>query len=305
MARSPGATAWKTTEDAYLRQHYRLLGGPGCAEHLKGRTLPAVHKRAAVLGLTTARRIISKAAAAQIDDAIRRAYTGERKWGFSAECAKRLGMHPRWVSERATILGLTVGRGGSVWSEAERDFAEARPMMPPKQLSRAMKKRGWHRTPTAIGAMRQAGLVARDDPGFFSQMSLATALGVHGRTVQGWIRTGLLIAKPRGTNRVEAQGGDSFIIHERDVARFVVENPHHVSLAKIEPNKAWFIDLMARCAASTSDGVRDKGQRIYALASARPDLTHAQIADMLDSTPKAVSVVISRLRSAQRQQVAA
>jgi DNA-binding transcriptional regulator GbsR (MarR family) len=89
------------------------------------------------------------------------------------------------------------------------------------------------------------------------------------------------------------------------VARFVVENPGSINLAKLEPNKAWFIDLMARCAASTSEGVRDKGQRIYALANARPDLSHAQIADMTGSTQKAVSVTISKLRSAERQRVAA
>jgi hypothetical protein len=297
--------AWKTTEDAFLRRHYKEQGAKFCAENLTGRSISAIHRRVAKIGLATPNRIISEAALSRIDDTIRRAYTSERKRGFSGECAKRLGMSPRWVSERAIALGLVAGSGGSQWSEAEREFAEAQPMMPPKNLSIAMRKRGWRRTPTAIAAMRQAGLIAKDDPGFFSGASLAVAMGVDEKTVQRWIRSGMLAAKPRGTHRTESQGGDTFIIHEHDVARFIVENASSISLAKIEPNKAWFIDLMARCAAATFNGLRDKGQRIYALAKARPDLSHAQIADMMDSTPGAVSVTISKLRGAERLRVAA
>lgn len=297
--------AWKTTEDAFLRKHYNEQGAKFCSEKLAGRTKSAVHARARVIGIQTPRSLMMANVPQQIDDAIRRAYNGERPHGFSKACADRLGVKPRWVSERAVALGLVAGRSGSHWSEAELAFIEANPMMPPAQVAKSMRRRGWHRTPTAVAFQRLHGKVSTEDPAFFSGAGLAMAMGVDQKTVSGWIRKGLLIAKPRGTQRTDAQGGDTFIIHERDVARFVVENPGSINLAKLEPNKAWFIDLMARCAASTSEGVRDKGQRIYALANARPDLSHAQIADMTGSTQKAVSVTISKLRTAERQRVAA
>ena len=131
------------------------------------------------------------------------------------------------------------------------------------------------------------------------------AMGVSTATITGWIGKGMLRASRRGWNRTEAQHGDGYTIHERDVAAFIVQNTAHVSLAKMEPNKFWLIDLLARCAAPASATGRQKRDAIVQLAEVRPDLTPAQIAEMTGSTPNSVSSTLSKARSDARSQEAA
>jgi hypothetical protein len=172
-------------------------------------------------------------------------------------------------------------------------------------ISRQMRRRGWHRSPSAVAYMRSTGRVEMVDPHQFTAAGLAAAMGVTTTIVTGWITKGLLLASRRGTARTEAQHGDGYVIHERAVAQFVVQHPGSISLAKLEPNKVWFIDLMARCAAPASTSGRQKRDVIVQIAQARPDLTPERIAEMVDSTPNSVSSTISQAKAAERRQVAA
>jgi predicted site-specific integrase-resolvase len=63
------------------------------------------------------------------------------------------------------------------------------------------------------------------DGSFYSASSLAQALGIDPHAVTRWIKGGHLKAKFRGTARTPQQNGDSYIIHEKDVRRFILDTP--------------------------------------------------------------------------------
>lgn len=69
-------------------------------------------------------------------------------------------------------------------------------------------------------------------------------MGVDAKVVTGWITKGWLKAQRRGTDRTEAQGGDQWWIHRRDVRTFIIQNAAAVDLRKIV-DKEWFVDLLA------------------------------------------------------------
>jgi hypothetical protein len=52
----------------------------------------------------------------------------------------------------------------------------------------------------------------------------------------------MLHATRRGTDRTEAQGGDSYWITHKAVRDFVLRCPDEIDLAKVE--KMWFLDLV-------------------------------------------------------------
>lgn len=251
-----GGPIWSAQEDEFLRQNYRLHGQDWCAERLK-RPVDATRNRAWKIG-------VSRPAeppymqSDMVDAAIRLAYTGDRKLGFRSRCAKRTGRSPSYVSQRALELGLIRRRDSKPWTDEERAFVEAHPLLPLRYLSRKMKAKGWHRTPRAISHLRSSGKIDVLPSGEFTAEGLAQAMGVSIATVTGWIKKGLLRAKPRGLNRQAQQGGDGYVIHEREVAAFIIHHAAHVTLAKLEPNKDWFIDLLIRCGRSRSTSNRQR-----------------------------------------------
>src|ERR1035438_3220876 len=72
--------------------------------------------------------------------------------------------------------------------------------------------------------------------------SLAQALGIDPHAVTRWIKSGHLKAKFRGTARGPQQNGDSYLIQEKDVRRFILENPTEIDLRKVD--QLWFLDLI-------------------------------------------------------------
>jgi hypothetical protein len=52
-----------------------------------------------------------------------------------------------------------------------------------------------------------------------------------------------LKAKFRGTARVKQQNGDIYLIHEKDVRRFIVEHPTEIDLRKAD--QLWYFDLLS------------------------------------------------------------
>jgi hypothetical protein len=51
-----------------------------------------------------------------------------------------------------------------------------------------------------------------------------------------------LQAKFRGTARGPQQNGDSYLIQEKDVRRFILEHPTEIDLRKVD--QLWFLDLL-------------------------------------------------------------
>lgn len=244
----PGPT-YTEQDDAFLQQNYRRRGAKWCAEKL-GRSADGVGCRAKRLGLARKREEIARPSTDLIDAVIRRYYTGARPWGFVQDCARQVGKEAHWVSRRAVDLGLVQARDQRPWTQAELDFVSARPLIALRDLSRRMARKGWHRTPAALAYIRKTGQVETIDSAQFTAAGLAEAMGTTTTTVMGWVKRDLLKAGRRGWDRSEAQRGDGYIIHEADVAAFVMQYPAHISLAKLEPNKFWFLDLLARYARS-------------------------------------------------------
>lgn len=60
--------------------------------------------------------------------------------------------------------------------------------------------------------------------------------------VKRWITLGLLDAERRGSARTEKQGGDTYIIWQADVKRFVCAHPEEVDFCKVD--KLWLLDLV-------------------------------------------------------------
>ena len=82
----------------------------------------------------------------------------------------------------------------------------------------------------------------KQDGNFYSANSLASALGIDNHVVSRWIHSGHLKAQPRGAARGEAQHGDAYLIHEKDVRRFIIEHPTDIDLRKVD--QLWFLDLI-------------------------------------------------------------
>jgi hypothetical protein len=82
----------------------------------------------------------------------------------------------------------------------------------------------------------------KHDGSFYSAYSLAQALGIDPHAVTRWIKSGHLQAKFRGTARGPQQNGDSYLIQEKDVRRFILEHPTEIDLRKVD--QLWFLDLL-------------------------------------------------------------
>jgi len=64
----------------------------------------------------------------------------------------------------------------------------------------------------------------------YSANGLARALGTDNHTVARWIRAGHL------------KGPDIYLIHEKDVRRFILGHPTDIDLRKVD--QLWFLDLI-------------------------------------------------------------
>ena len=100
---------------------------------------------------------------------------------------------------------------------------------------------GYGRTVTAIH-LKLKRMRFKSDPNFYSAKGLADAFGIDSHVVTRWIRAGCLHAERRGTNRAYQQGGDIYLIRERDVRRFILEYPTEIDLRKVD--QLWFLDMI-------------------------------------------------------------
>ena len=78
---------------------------------------------------------------------------------------------------------------------------------------------------------------------FYSGKGLADALGIDSHVVTRWIKAGHLRPQFRGTKRTKQQGGDTYLIREKDVRRFILQHPTEIDLRKVD--QLWFLDLIS------------------------------------------------------------
>ena len=179
----------------------------------------------------------------QIDQLIREIYLNHRdakkRLGILF-LAKKVGM-PHWaLKKRARELGLARAKE-LPWSEPELAILSRYAWMSDERIRLKLKAAGYARTVTAIH-LKLRRMRFKHDGSFYSAYSLAQALGIDPHAVTRWIKNGHLKAKFRGTARGPQQNGDSYLIQEKDVRRFILGHPTDIDLRKVD--QLWFLDLI-------------------------------------------------------------
>jgi len=179
----------------------------------------------------------------QIDKLIREIYLHQRdaktRPGIRL-LAKKVGM-PHWaLKRRARELGLARTKE-LPWSEPELAILSRYAWMSDERIRLKLKAVGYSRTVTGIH-LKLKRMRFKHDGSFYSAYRLAQALGIDPHAVTRWIKSGHLKAKFRGTARGPQQHGDSYLIQEKDVRRFILEHPTDIDLRKVD--QLWFLDLI-------------------------------------------------------------
>lgn len=296
--RSGSRRFWTGREEKLLREHYPAGGVSTCLAVLPGRTASSIYNRAGQLGLRMpgadgrARLYQRWETSDQIDAIIRRTFQKAPTKGDVQQCAQTVGRPRHWVSKRAARLGLVSPRFKEpAWSEAELEIIAEQAHKTPAALRKALRWHGFERTETAIIVKLKRLGVDRTDPHNMNANQLAGCMGVDRKSVSLWIAKGWL----KATRRAATEKDDRWSIHHLDVARFVVDHLAHVDIRKVD--KHWFVDLLIHSGAPQRKA--NKYELIADLVARRPDLTNQQIAEMVDSTAKAVAVTKSKIRQKQ------
>ena len=179
----------------------------------------------------------------QIDQLIRAVYLNHRdaktRLGIRP-LAKKVGM-PHWaLKKRARELGLARTKE-LPWSEPEVQMLARYAWMSDERIRLKLKAAGYSRTITGIH-LKLKRMRFKHDGNFYSAHSLAQALEIDPHAVTRWIKSGHLRAKLRGTERTPQQNGDSYLIQEKDVRRFILEHPTDIDLRKVD--QLWFLDYV-------------------------------------------------------------
>jgi hypothetical protein len=148
---------------------------------------------------------------------------------------------PHWaLKKRARELGLARTKE-LPWSERELEILARYAWMSDERIRLKLKAAGYARTVTGIH-LKLKRMRFKHDGSFYSASGLAQALGIDSHAVTRWIKSGHLKAKLRGTARTEQQNGDIYLIHEKDVRRFIVEHPTEIDLRRVD--QIWFLDYV-------------------------------------------------------------
>jgi hypothetical protein len=191
-----------------------------------------------------------------MDAAILRVYREikPRDWRAPAirNLARALGL-PRWrVSHRARELGAYQPRIKELpWSSRELHILELNAHYTAKTIQEKLKASGFIRSFNGIH-VKLVRMRFKKQCVKGSARVVAECFGVDPSTVADqWIRQGLLKASRRGTDRTSQQGGDEWLIKEKDIKAFIINNIGIIDLRKVD--KFWFVAILAGDAAHLGD----------------------------------------------------
>lgn len=163
--------------------------------------------------------------------------------GLPGELARQRGW-PKWViTHRAQILGICRTKEPP-WSDAEVEFVERWAALRSAywiQRQPVMRRRS---VTAIVVKMKRLDISRRDHPGYLSMHQLEKAIGVDHRVIASWVRSGVLKADRKQSDRVNPHGGDQWVFADGDVLRFILRHPTNVRLAAIE--QTWLFDVMRR-----------------------------------------------------------
>ena len=239
---SSTSVPWSPEEIALVRRHYPTGGASQCAEYLPRRTI-GDQLKAKVLHLPKPpfkRHAAAFVTTPFIDAAIKRHYANNPQRGTLSKLAHQVARPVGWVSRRAIEMGIQRPRFDSPkWSEQELDILRASAWRVPGAIARILRKKGFRRSTNAIQIKLTRLRCDRSKDDVYTASGLGELLGANKDTVAAWIRKGWLKASTRGSGHPN----DSYVIHHKDVRRFVIENAAAVDLRRVD--RDWFIDLLA------------------------------------------------------------
>jgi len=179
----------------------------------------------------------------EIHDLIKEVYQKVTGNGEVKKLAEKIKF-PRWkVSRYAIRQGwLAKTEPSKKWTKEEINILESKAHTLPETISRALREKGFERSPAAVVAKRKKLRLLRNLPGQ-NATQLAECLGVSNHTVNNAISKGVLIATRRETKRTETQGGDMYFIKDADIKNYILENIGEIDLRKVD--KYWFVDLVS------------------------------------------------------------
>jgi hypothetical protein len=148
---------------------------------------------------------------------------------------------PRWaIYQRALKIGaVTSSHQKRPWIYEEIRILEKNARYAPQTIKKKLEKAGYQRSIASIVLKRKRMRLLSNLKGV-SACLCAEFLGVDLHWVLNYIRQGLLKAE---IIRQDREGKANYFIREKDLRKFIVNNPDLVDLRKVE--KYYFIELVA------------------------------------------------------------
>lgn len=181
----------------------------------------------------------------ETDALIRDAYGKLRNFGNRRALPalrERLGWPKHVINKRGRELGLAKTKE-KPWSAEEKALVEKWAHLSLPRIRLKLKRAGFQRSETGIKLKMRRMLITKDTLEYCSPTKIALAMGVDGHKVMTWIRQGWLRAERKGTARTAQQGGDTHLVHTKDLRNFLLHHPDEYELAPVE--KFWFIEVVS------------------------------------------------------------
>lgn len=154
--------------------------------------------------------------------------------------AKKFQM-PRWaIYQRALKIGaVQSSHQKKAWADKEIRILEKHARYAPQTIKKELEKAGYQRSIASIVLKRKRMRFLSNLEGMSASLC-AEFLGVDLHWVLNYIRQGLLKAE---MIRHDREGKTNYYILEKDIRRFIINNPDLIDLRKVE--KYYFIELVA------------------------------------------------------------
>jgi hypothetical protein len=180
----------------------------------------------------------------ELHEKIKRLYQNKTECSGEVRDFAKKHRLPRWKISRYAITNGWIAKQKKEpdWSEKELELLERSAHQDPEVIRRNLKKAGFTRSVTGISLKRRRMRFLQNLPGQSAQM-LAMCLGEDVHFILKQIRLGRLKAQRRIQKRTPQQGGNAYLIRDKDAREFIVSYPELIDLRKVD--KFWFIDLLA------------------------------------------------------------
>lgn len=181
---------------------------------------------------------------------------------------------PQWsVKRRATVIGAaTVRKKEPPWTPEEVAYLQEIGWMVPERIALLFRRRGFHRTVTAI-AIHMKRMRVREGIDGMTATGLADMLGVDNHRVVRWIEEGTLAAERAGTT---GDNHDRWHISTAAIRSFLVANPEQYTLTSLERagSKTWFMELVTGSQSAGESSLEiNQHDRMVSLAGERMPLS--------------------------------